>query len=136
MNIFGIIIGEISSQIVSIPQPVLGIPGRRSKALYELVFPVDVLPALAIANFQITRNSSDDVHSLKLKSQLKAIKKGGESVRASSPKHSETWKEDFMIKNSNVSSLKDFVLCVIFLYKNFLSSMSHPVKKHFDYEFF
>lgn len=101
MSIFKCFLGLISSQIINIPQPVLGIPGRRSKALYELVFPVDTLPGLAISNFQITRNTTEDAHLLKLRSQLKAIKKGGESYRPS--KHSDNSREDFMIKNSNVS---------------------------------
>lgn len=110
-----IFLGLISSQIIKIPQPVLGIPGRRSKALYELVFPVDTLPGLAISNFQITRNTTEEVHLLKLKSQLKAIKKGGELFRPS--KHSDNSREDFMIKNSNVSlptvSMFFSVICIL-----------------------
>lgn len=95
-------VGFIPSQIINIPQPVLGIPGRRSKALYELVFPANVLPGLSISNFQITKNTTEDLHLLKLKSQLKAIKKGGEAFRSSSLKQSETVISDFEIKNSKV----------------------------------
>ncbi|CAL8126674.1 unnamed protein product [Orchesella dallaii] len=95
--------GLIPSQIVNIPQPVLGIPGRRSKALYELVFPVESLPGLSLSNFQVTRNTTEHVHSLKIKSQLKAIKKGGRIIHSSTSKlaASANLREDFMIKNSN-----------------------------------
>lgn len=46
--------GLVFSQIVEIPQPVIKIPGRKSKAKYELVFKLDTLPGLAVENVRIT----------------------------------------------------------------------------------
>lgn len=46
--------GPISSQIIETPESVLKIPGRSSKAKYELVFKLDQLPGLSIENVRIT----------------------------------------------------------------------------------
>lgn len=46
--------GPIPSQIIETPEPVLKIPGRSSKAKYELVFKLDQLPGMSIENVRIT----------------------------------------------------------------------------------
>ena len=45
----------MTSQVVPIPKPVILIPGRQSKAVHELVFKAENLPALGFKSFYISK---------------------------------------------------------------------------------
>ncbi|CAG7723264.1 unnamed protein product [Allacma fusca] len=53
--------GDVSTQAIPLPEPVLDIPGRISAAQYELIFPAGVLSGLTVTNFKLTRVIDNEI---------------------------------------------------------------------------
>ncbi|CAL8087779.1 unnamed protein product [Orchesella dallaii] len=113
--------GIIPTQIVPISEPVLQIPGRKSSALYELIFAIDQLPGLTLTNFRISQSLSFSLN------QINPVFVGGQDANSSVGPE-----EEYKIENSRgvkivLSKTTGFLKTVT------QGSLELPVKQNFYY---